>query len=487
LTTIPVDHQSAIPLHRQIYSAIRHAILSRQLLPETKLPSTRFLSTNLGISRNTVVNAFDQLFAEGYLATRQGSGTYVAQVLPEGSLAPSRPTRPAASHPLLERRPSQRGTRLLEMAGRMPMPLTNASPGTPRAFREGVPAGDLFPHKVWGRLLSRTWRYSSQEILSYGGWQPLREATAAYLGTSRGVRCTERQIIIVSGSQQGINLAGQVLLDPGAPVWVEDPGYPGAYGGLLAAGAQVIPVPVDREGLDVNRGIAEFPAARLAFVTPSHQFPLGVTMSLKRRLELLEWANRNDAWILEDDYDSEYRYAGHPLATLQAIDRENRVIYLGTFSKVMFPALRLGYMVVPNDLVEAFQAARKFAIQHPPLLEQAVMAEFISKGHFVRHIRRMRAIYGKRQELLVTAARCELEGRIEIEPSEGGMHLLGWLPDGMDDVFISRKAAAHGVDASPLSNYSYATRERGALLLGFAGINEKEIQDGVRRLAKALG
>ncbi len=486
LSSISVDHQSSVPLHRQVYSGLRHAILTRQLPPATRLPSSRFLSTNLGISRNTVLNALEQLHAEGYLASRHGAGTFVAEVLPEDLHGHADNSRDAASHSVRERLPSRRGANLLEMAGRMPTPLLGVSRGVARAFREGIPAIDLFPHDVWGRLLSRTWRDTSKQTLDYGGWQPLREAIAAYLGTSRGVSCTERQVIVVSGSQQGINLAGQALLDPGDPVWIEDPGYPGAYGGLLAAGAQVIPVPVDREGMDVKTAIATYPSARMAFVTPSHQFPMGVTMSLKRRLELLDWANQNDAWILEDDYDSEYRYAGYPLATLQAISRENRVIYLGTFSKVMFPALRLGYIVVPNDLVEVFQAARKFAIQYPPLLEQAAMAEFINTGQFVRHIRRMRALYAERQHALVRAAEGKLAEKLELEPTEAGMHLLGWLPEGIDDIYASRKAAAHGVDTSPLSSYTFRNRQPGALLLGYAGVNEDEIRGGVRRLAGAL-
>jgi GntR family transcriptional regulator/MocR family aminotransferase len=255
---------------------------------------------------------------------------------------------------------------------------------------------------------------------------------------------------------------------------------------LFGTGASVVPVPVDDEGLDVAVGVSRCPEARLAFVTPSHQFPLGVTMSLKRRLELLEWASRADAWILEDDYDSEYRYIGRPLAALQGLDRENRVIYLGTFSKVMFPALRLAYLVVPPDLVDAFYTARLFATQFPPLLEQAALAEFIAGGHFACHIRRMRVLYAERQAVLVKAARRELSGLLDVQPAEAGMHLLGWLPDGVDDRIASQWAAAHGVDAFPLPTYCLEATPRGALLLGYTATNEQEIQDGVSRLAHAL-
>jgi GntR family transcriptional regulator/MocR family aminotransferase len=314
----------------------------------------------------------------------------------------------------------------------------------------------------------------------------LREAIAAYLSTGRGVRCTAEQVIVVAGSQQGLDLAARVLLDQDDPVWIEDPCYPGAYGGLLGAGASIVPVPLDGEGLDVAAGMSRCPQARLVFVTPSHQFPLGVTMSLKRRLELLEWAYRVNAWILEDDYDSEYRYTGRPLAALQGLDRENRVIYLGTFSKIMFPALRLAYLVVPSDLVEAFYAARLFTTMLPPLLEQAALAEFIAGGHFARHIRRMRALYAERQAALVEAARRELAGLLDVQPAEAGMHLVGWLPDDVNDRIASQRATEYSVDAFPLSTCCLEATRRGALLLGYTAVNDQEIKRGVSRLARAL-
>jgi GntR family transcriptional regulator/MocR family aminotransferase len=486
LGTITLDHTSSTPLYHQLYESLRRAILSKQLLGGTKLPSTRLLASELGISRNTVLNAFEQLMAEGYLETRRGSGTYVAHVSPDDLLeAPTDLLQAPAS---IRKRVqiSQYGVRLLSAVTRMPGPLVPSVQGKPRAFRQGVPALDAFPHVIWRRLLGRCWRRSSYELLNYGSCRPLCEAIAAYLGSGRGVHCTAEQVMIVAGSQQGLDLAARVLLDPGDAAWIEDPGYPGAYGALLGAGAFVVPAPVDDEGLDVTAGVGRCPDARLAFVTPSHQFPLGVTMSLKRRLELLEWASRADAWILEDDYDSEYRYAGRPLAALQGLDRENRVIYLGTFSKVMFPALRLAYLVVPSDLVDTFYAARLFATMLPPLLEQAALAEFIAGGHFARHIRRMRALYAERQAALVSAAHHELAGLLDVQPAEAGMHLLGWLPDGVDDRVASQWAAAHGVDAFPLSTYSLEATHCGALLLGYTATNEQEIKDGVFSLARAF-
>jgi GntR family transcriptional regulator/MocR family aminotransferase len=278
-----------------------------------------------------------------------------------------------------------------------------------------------------------------------------------------------------------------VLLDEGDAAWIEDPAYLGARAALLGVGARLVPVPVDREGLDVAEGVARAPDARLAFVTPSHQFPLGVTMSLARRLALLEWAARAGAWVLEDDYDSEYRYAGRPLAALQGLDSAGRVIYLGTFSKVLFPGLRLGYLVVPPDLVDAFLGARGYAGFHSPALEQAVLADFIAEGHFARHIRRMRALYAARQAALVAAVERELPGRLDLRPSDAGMHLVGWLPEGVDDRLVARRARDHGLDVWELSALSIRPPRRGALLLGYAALDEDEIREGVRRLAVALG
>jgi GntR family transcriptional regulator / MocR family aminotransferase len=292
---------------------------------------------------------------------------------------------------------------------------------------------------------------------------------------------------VVSGSQQALDLAARVLLDPGDAVWVEDPGYMGARGALSGAGARLVPVPVDGEGLEVAEGIAREPGARLTCVTPSHQYPLGVTMSLGRRLELLGWANRSGAWVVEDDYDSEYRYTGRPLEALQGLDGEGRVLYVGTFSKVLFPALRLGYLVVPPDLIDAFVSARELTDRHPPTVDQVVLADFISEGHFVRHLRRMRALYAGRQAALVEEAARELGGLLDVYPTAAGMHLVGWLPEGVDDREATRRAANFGVEAPPVSLYGSLPGGRGGLMLGYAAFAEGEMRGGVRRLAAALG
>jgi len=316
----------------------------------------------------------------------------------------------------------------------------------------------------------------------------LRSAIAEYLQRARGVVCDPEQVLIVNGSQQALDVAARVLLDPGDAAWLEEPGYDGALGALSAAGARVIAVPVDQDGLNVREGIRRSADARLAYVTPSHQFPLGGSMSLSRRLELLRWAERSGAWIVEDDYDSELRYADRPLPALQGLDRSGCVIYVGTFSKILFPALRIGYLVVPPALVQTFRRVRWATDLHSPVLMQAVLASFIAEGHFERHIRRMRTLYHERHDALVFNAARHLHGVLEVAPTASGMHVIGWLPAGVDDRKASRAAYTEGVDVTPLSFFSRsASSRRGGLVLGFAAYTAEEIARGTERLAKALG
>ncbi len=483
---IPLRYGDAAPLYQQIYNGLRQAILSGQLLPGTRIPASRVLARELKISRTTVIQAYQQLLAEGYLGGRPGSGTFVAQGLPEEGItsfkrSPGAQEREQRAIPLL----SERGNVLLE-AAQATTPFFVTGPQAGSAFRVGLPALDAFPHELWGRLLSRRFRSSWLELLAPhepGGYQPLREAIAAHLGTTRGVRCTAEQVIIVAGSQQGLDLIARVLLNPGDAVWVEDPGYLGARTALLGVDARPIPVPVDQEGFDLAAGLARCAEARLAYITPSHQFPLGMTMSVSRRLALLEWARRANGWIVEDDYDSEFRYVGRPLSALQGLDEHGRVLYLGTFSKVLSPALRLGYLVARPDLVEPLLAARANADMHSPMLEQAVLADFMAQGHFARHLRRMRHLYAARQAAMLAEARQALAGLIELSADETGLHLVGWLPDGLDDRLLARRAADVGVVAYPLSLFQQETAARKAVLLGYAAVSVPEIRDGVRKLA----
>jgi GntR family transcriptional regulator / MocR family aminotransferase len=338
-------------------------------------------------------------------------------------------------------------------------------------------------------MAARLARHAPSAMLTYGdpaGYQPLRQAIAEYLRVSRAVRCAASQVIITDGTQQAFDLAARVLLDPGDTAWVEDPGYLGSRAALRAGGICCMPVPIDAEGINVRAGMARAPHARLVFVTPSHEYPLGVIMSLSRRMALLEWARKQHAWIVEDDYDSEFRYRGRPLASLQGLDEAGRVIYTGSFSKTLFPGLRLGYLVAPERLVETFVLARALANRSSAGLEQFLAAEFLSEGHFGRHVRRMRALYAERQQSLVAAVERELAGVLEVRASDAGQHLVAWLPPGSNDTAVSEQAAAAGILAPPLSAYSMEARLRPGLLLGYAAYNPRHIREGVRKLAAVL-
>lgn len=390
LAGIELNHDSPLSLYRQLYDAIRNAILEERLQRGYRLPASRIFAKELGVSRNTVALAFEQLMIEGYLQGKVGSGTYVTDNLPERLLQarPSINDRPAVSS--ARHKASHRGQAFSKIVLRRNRTIEDIRP-----FQGGVPALDEFPYDLWTKLTQRTWRSLPRHVLAYGdagGYEPLREVIASYLRTSRAVRCDADQIIIVNGSQQGVDLVARVLLESGDHVLVEDPGYLGARAALLGAGVRLTPMPVDAEGLQIGNRTARNSQACLVYVTPSHQYPLGITMTLARRLHLLEWARRTGAWILEDDYDSEFRYAGRPLASLQGLDMCGCVIYLGTFSKVLFPGLRLGYLVVPKNVVDAFLSAKTIADRQSAVLEQAVLARFIEEGHFARHLRRMRVL-----------------------------------------------------------------------------------------------
>lgn len=473
----PLDPTALLPLHRQLYAALREAILTRQLAPGARLPSSRTLASELRVARTTVVVAFEQLHAEGFVVGRVGAGTRVAGDIVSGRTRSHRV--PADAAPQL----SRRGTAIAATASAANLGLAAG------LFHPGLPAVDAFPTATWAQLANRRLRGPTADLLAYGdtaGYLPLREAIADYLGSARAVRCTPEQVIIVNGAQQAIDLIARLLLDPGDTVWIEEPGYSGAQGALRAAGARLVPVPVDSEGLLVATGIASAPAARLAYVTPSHQFPLGATLSLARRLELLAWAQQAGSWIVVDDYDSEYRFVGRPLAALQGLDTAGRVLYLGTFSKVLSPALRLGYLVAPPSLVEAFLAARKLIDRHPPLLEQAVLADFMAAGHFARHLRRVRDLAAERQGALIEAMRETFGEAIATAAHPAGLHLVGDLPAGIDDRRASQLARAAGIMAPPLSTSFLAPTDRRGLLLGYASAPPAALRDATRRLGRAL-
>lgn len=466
---IQLDPHASIPLYQQLYRWLRDAILAGRYAPNARLPSTRALARDLHLARNTVDAAFAQLIAEGYLESKRGAGTFVAHTLPDEILH-------ARSRPNVTPLPRPKDPQIPPLAFAL-------------AFNPHTPAFDAFPLKLWSLLITRNARKFPRRMMGYtaaaGLWE-LRVAIAEYLNTARAMTCTADQVLIVNVSQQALNLSAHVLLNTGDKVWMEDPGYFGARSALENNGAQLVPVPVDEEGMQGRVGMERAANARMAYVTPSFQFPLGFTMSLAQRLELLEWAQRNDAWILEDDYNSEYRYTERPLGALQGLDTNGRVIYLGTFSKVLFPALRLGYMVLPPALVEAFQQARFKSAIHAPLLEQMAVAEMMTEGHFVRHIRRMRTLYAERQASLIRASQKYLEGLLSVEPKSGGMHLMGRLPQGQNAIQASLRAKDLKIFAPPLTYSCIEPYPREGLLLGYAGVPERIMTKSVQQLAQAL-
>jgi GntR family transcriptional regulator/MocR family aminotransferase len=480
LPAVVIDRRDARPLYRQICEGYRAAIVEGRLRGGQRVPSTRSLAKALEISRIPVLNAFDQLLAEGYFEARAGSGTFVSSTLPDEA----RSLHPQVASDVKGGRPGRRGV------ARRPTALLRAAEpwlGGFGAFRVSQPALDHFPFTVWTRLLARHSRGVSRRSLFYGspmGDLRLRQALATYLRTARAVRCEAEQIMVVSGSQQALEITARVLLDPHQPVWVEEPGYAGARDVLAMAGARLVPVPVDDEGLDVAAGLRICRRARAALVTPSHQYPLGATMSAARRFQLLDWARAHGSWIIEDDYDSEYRYESQPIAALQGLDRDARVVYIGTFSKVLFPALRVGYLVIPGDLVDRFSAVREAMDICPPALSAAVLADFIVEGHFARHLRRTSLLYRERRKVLVESLRT-LGPRWRVVGAEAGLHLVA-LCDRRADRPISLRAARAGLWAMPLSGCYLGAAAKHGLVLGYGGTAAAEMPRAVERLRRVV-
>jgi GntR family transcriptional regulator/MocR family aminotransferase len=479
---IAVNRKADRPLHNQIYDAYRALIVNGNLRPGQQLPSTRALTSELKVSRIPVLTAYAQLLAEGYCETRVGAGTFVSRSLPEQML----PTKGSTGI----RTTMRPGSRSIARRAQV-LPRYQTQPGLRGLgpFCVGQPAYHHYPFNIWANLVGRHCRNPRPGELHYGGpfgFEGLRDAICNYLRTARSVRCTADQVLIVSGSQQALEISARVLLDPGDWAWVEEPGYWLTRQVVTAAGGRLAPIPVDNEGLNVATGIKRCPKARAAYITPSHQYPLGATMSASRRFQLLEWADRAGSWIVEDDYDSEYRYGSMPIAALQGIDRGARVIYTGTFSKTMFPALRLGYVVVPPDLVDRFAAVRNAMDLGPPYFLQAVLADFINEGHFARHIRRMRLLYNERRIALVDSLQKEFGTGHNVLGAEAGMHLVVTFPKGFRDVDVAERAAREKLWLVSLSSSYVGSRAVQGFILGFGGAPVAEIPRAVRQLKLLL-
>jgi len=485
VATIPLAlpaKPAAAPVTRWLFEALRSEILEGRLRPGARLPASRDLAAQYGLSRGTVVAAFERLRSEGYVTGAVGSGTRVHAVLPEALLRTPRTAAPAGRVPAVA--PPARS--LAAFARRATL-FRGYEPRTLRAFRANQPALDLFPTTLWAQVAGHRLRRATPALLLGTdplGYGPLREAVADYLRTSRGVRCDADQVAIVSGVQEALDLVARLALSPGDWVCMEEPGYTGAARVFEAHGATVAPIAVDAEGITLVS--PRWRGARLAYVTPAHQFPLGVAMSLPRRLALLEWARAAGALIFEDDYDAEYRYAGRPVPALQSLDRQGVVCFAGTFSKVLFPSLRLGYLVVPPDLVDRVAAAKSVVSRHAPLLDQAILCDFIADGHFGRHLRRMREVYAERLAVLLAESRAQLGGCLDVSPIEAGLQTVGWLAGGVTGLEAERAAAQRGVEVVALSRYARTPSTREGLQLGFAAVDAIEIRRGVRELAVAL-
>jgi GntR family transcriptional regulator/MocR family aminotransferase len=489
---LSVDRSRDEPLQRQLHGQIRDAIRCGALAPATRLPASRQLASEIGCSRNTVLEVVAALIAEGYLISARGSGVYVSDDVPDDAFTATVPSdtgdaRPGddgfhGASPVLSRRGNAIATARIWQRGSRHV-----------AFSPSMPDVSLFPLATWLQLHAQEWRDRGDALLTESdprGYEPLRHAIAEYVSASRGVACGSDQIIVTAGAQQGIDLTARLLLDPGDRAWVEDPGYPAIRELFRAAGATVVSVPVDLEGMMLEAA-GDAPPRAIA-ISPSHQYPTGVTMTLERRRALLAYAERVGAWIIEDDYDSEFRYEGRPLAALAGLDdpRNGRVIYVGTFSKMLFPAIRLGYLVVPKHAVREFARARIVLDLQPSIVAQPALARFISEGHLATHVRRMRPVYRQRQEALLAALAAEASDLLTSAPDAAGMHVIArFTPElsrRMDDVTAAGIVGERGINVQPYSLFHGRPPETGGFVLGFACVDETELARAVTTMVAAL-
>ena len=473
-----LDRTDGTPLARQIYAQVRAGVLSGALRAGARLPSTRVLAGRLGVARTSVVAAYEQLLVEGYVDGRAGSGTFVSSQL-------ATPIRGAGRAPRRRGKPPT----LPAPARAFEAFVPSSAQLEARPFNTGRTLLDARTVEIWRKLTHRAVRTLGADDLGYTdpcGFLALRRSICDYLRAARAVRCEPEQIVVTAGTQQAIDIAIRVLIAPGDPVWVEDPGYPLTHGQLALAKAQLRFIPVDRHGLRVEAGVRAAPRARAAFVTPSHQYPTGVVLSMARRLALLAWARASGAFIIEDDYASEFRYSGAPLAALQGLDQDERVIYVGTLNKALFPGLRIGYAVVPRILLPAFVNARHLIDRQPPSLHQTVVAEFMQQGHFSAHIRRIRQLYREQRDLLAETLARRGAGHLRVAVPDQGMHLITALENGADDIAIETAARRAGIVVRAVSRFYRAARPEPGLMLGFSGFPRSLIAPAATRLARIV-
>ncbi|MFK8258978.1 PLP-dependent aminotransferase family protein [Erwinia sp. AnSW2-5] len=472
-------------IKEQFYLTIKELILNGQLKSGSKLPSSRTFSEMMSISRNSVLSGLERLIDEGYLIAKKGSGTYVASLIPDDVIH-------IKSLPLHKK--TNNGKDAPNINPHMTVmkniwDITAPHAGSHMKFNIGIGCIDLFPYELWGRLMGRIWRQFRHQDWALNeplGFKPLRSAISEYVRTTRGLNCTDEQILIVNGTQQAMNLAAQVLLQKGDEVCLDEPGYDGALGAFTSIGAKIRPVISDKQGMDISYAIKHWPDAKMVFTSPSHQFPLGGTLSLSRRMSLLEWAAENNMWIFEDDYNSEFRYTAQPIQALQGLDRHQRVIYAGTFSKMMFTGFHLGFLVIPENLVESFKIAKYYADTRTSFLEQTILATFISEGHYARHVRRVRKACHERQRVIIEAIQRYLPEIIFAEPSDSGIHIVCWLSDKISEALMIDHCRKAGLGAQPLSRYCQTKPEKEAILLGFAAHSPTDIVEGIKALAQRL-
>lgn len=484
LAGVKIVKSSPTPLYTQVYEQFRQMILTRRLRPGDRLPATRNLAEELGVSRTIITQSFEQLILEGYLLGKTGSGTFVAGVLPDTLLSVAA---------VEKRNGNASGGQSINEAKNLiaeDLLRRNSDKEDEKPFQTGHAALDVFPYNTWYEVSKKVFKNLKAYPLGYEeatGYEPLRNEIAKYLRMSRAVKCEADQVVIVNGSQQGLNLIVQCLLKRGDSIWMEDPGYHGMKFACKTMDVNICPVPVEKDGINVNVGIRKYPGAKLAYVTPSHQFPTGATLSLNKRLQLLEWASQHKMWILEDDYDSEFRYEGRPLASLQGLDNNGIVIYSGTFSKVLFPGLRLAYIVLPDkDMVNEVKKMKGMMDRQSPILDQLIVARFLEEGHFLRHIRKMRLLYSERRKILVKLIEENLGDYLSIQPATAGMNLTAGLSEKIDILKLKEELKKQQVIVSFINDYSLENFIKPAISLGFSAFTKYKLKTGIQKLTIAI-